>query len=307
MMDGKKYPRLSFHVLLHRISDGDDHALILPWSEKKLEEMYPRTVKKRPTVYTTARIGAARGNIRKYGWARRQAAGSIRLAERTIRAPLERLASEMPSPNMPRGWNNHCPHCGWWGHGLSGGMDIVKHPWEVVCPVCGKMIPGFDAKAFFFSGRDEWGRFRWDRADDSLLPKGEKFREAAMGAFNAYCRGYWSNGFEPAIVALADAFVFTGKKIYARYALGLLVHFAFFYPYFLQKDCMAGDTHPGAMLMDCHEAMLMKSVALAYDKIFSALGEPGMVKTADRMVRRYGTRLSSGVEVKAFIEGRVFK
>ncbi|MDK1032853.1 MAG: hypothetical protein QGD94_12660, partial [Planctomycetia bacterium] len=32
-----------------------------------------------------------------------------------------------------------------------------------------------------------------------------------------------------------------------------------------------------------------------------------MVKTADRMVRRYGTRLSSGGEVKAFIEGRVFK
>jgi len=72
-MNGKKYPGLSFHLLLHRISDGDDHALILPWSEKKLEQMYPRTVKKRPTVYTAARIGAARANIRKYAWARWQA------------------------------------------------------------------------------------------------------------------------------------------------------------------------------------------------------------------------------------------
>jgi len=53
--------------------------------------------------------------------------------------------------------------------------------------------------------------------------------------------------------------------------------------------------------------MFMKSVALAYDKIFTVLGEPGMVKTADRMVRPYGTRLSSGGEVKAFIEGRIFK
>ncbi|MDP6380995.1 MAG: hypothetical protein QF662_06590, partial [Phycisphaerae bacterium] len=186
-------------------------------------------------------------------------------------------------------------------------MDIVKHPWEAVCPACRKMLPGFDAKSFYFSGRDEWGRFRWDRADQSLLPKDEKFRETALDAFKAYCRNYWSTGFQDAVEALADAFVFTGKKVYARYTIGLLVHFAYFYPYFLQKDCVSGDTHPGAMLMDCHESMFMKCMALVYDKIFTAIPEPGMIRVADRMVRPYGTRLSTADEVKAFLEGRVFK
>ncbi len=101
--------------------------------------------------------------------------------------------------------------------------------------------------------------------------------------------------------------MFTGVKNYAHYALGLLTHFAYFFPYYCKKDIVNGDTHPGELIMDCYEAMLMKTVALAYDKVFLAMTDRTMLRSIDKLMSSHGVHVRTETDLRAYIEGRIFK
>jgi len=308
-MIGQRYEGIGLDFLLRRRREDSaaDVRDLQPLLERKLAETYPRRVKRQPTVYTRTRLGTARENVRRHGWARDRADLSLATADKLLHRPLAELAQEMPPPNLERGWNNYCPHCDWWGHGLAGDMDIAEHPWQVGCPACKKMIPGFDARAYLLSGRDSRGWFVAESADAGLLPRPRARQQRSLDAMKSYSYHYWHWGFSPCLEALADAFVFTGERKYASHALGLLVHFAHFFPYYCKKDIVNGDTHPGELIMDCYEAMLMKTVALAYDKLFLAMDVAATREGAVRLMQPHGIDLGDGHALRTYIEGRIFK
>ena len=91
-------------------------------------------------------------------------------------------------------------------------MDIAEHPWQVICPGCKKMIPGFDARAYLLSGRDSRGWFSPARADAGLLPRRGKLRQRSLDAMKSYSYHYWHWGFTPALDSLAAPFL-DGRRI----------------------------------------------------------------------------------------------
>lgn len=289
-----------------REDSAADVVDLLPLLENALAASLPRRVKARPTIYTPTRVRTARENVQRFDWAAAQVEARVAAAEHLIHRPLEELAREMPPPNLERGWNNYCPHCEWWGHGIPGEMDIAKHPWQMICPGCSGTIPGFDAHAYIESGRDDRGWFWADGADERLLPRGRVRRQRSTDAVKSYSYHYWHWGFTPSLDSLADAFVFTGDIRYARHGLGLLVQLARFFPYYCKKDIVNGDTHPGELIMDCYEAMLMKTVALAYDKLFPAIDDADLRARIQPLVDMDGVHLDSGDALRAYVEGRIF-
>ncbi|MDP6379962.1 MAG: hypothetical protein QF662_01345, partial [Phycisphaerae bacterium] len=270
------------------------------WSRVKRGE-----VKKAATIFTPQLLATARENIRKYPWAKAMRAKAVARAEPILKVPVEKFLDLMPSPNMVRKYDKVCPYCGHTSMGTAPVVGILSAPWESRCIICGKSLPGFDAKRWFLSGKDERGWFDPGKADDSLLPKEAKFRETAILAMQNYCSAYWPS-FRHVVNNLRHAYAFTGDERYGRYALILLGRFADFYPYFSADD-VHDDTHPGALMQDTSECAFLQDMALAYDTCFSLVADSEVLGAVSRYRQRWSLPpLADSVALQQHIEGNVF-
>lgn len=263
-------------------------------------------VKEAAAIYTPERMAVALENCARYNWAREERDKVVKAADRILELPVGKLLRRMPSPNMIRDMWGHCPHCGWTTMGTPGkNMDIIKTPWKTGCPSCEKNLPGFDAEAYFISGRDARGWFQAEKADAALLPKDEKFRQTALQAMQSYCYHYWCH-LGNALSTLGEAYAYSGEARYGRYALSVMTRFADFYPHFKKEDTR-GDTHPGAMIQDGWEAYVMKQFALAYDAVFALAGDAQVLEFLKRYRQAHALEpLADGTAVKRHIEANVY-
>lgn len=143
--------------------------------------------------------------------------------------------------------------------------DVLGEPWKIRCPSCDSVFPTNDFGAYYQSGIDERGLFDPASADRSLLFNSEHpdpndplhrwgvddgFGYPAEDGFEYRFIAYYSwlkwrtlikgtshqdlwaeSMWSPAgLSALADAYVYTGDKIYARKAAILLDRIADVYP-----------------------------------------------------------------------------
>ncbi|MDK1031876.1 MAG: sugar-binding protein [Planctomycetia bacterium] len=270
------------------------------WSRVKRGE-----VKKAATIFTPELLATARRNIKKYPWAKAMRDKTVERAEPILKIPVESFLDLMPSPNMVRKYDKVCPHCGHTSMGTAPVVGILHAPWKARCIICGKSLPGFDAKRWFLSGKDERGWFDLGKADNSLLPKDPKFRETAILAMQNYCSAYWPN-FRHVVNNLRLAYAFTGDERYGRYAMVLLGRFADFYPYFSADD-IRDDTHPGALMQDTSECTFLQDLALAYDTCFSLVADAEVLDAVSKYRQRWGLpRFKDGVALQQHIEGNIF-
>jgi len=262
-------------------------------------------VKSEAVLYTPERMAIARENAQQYEWAREERDRAISEADACLQVPIEQLLDRMPTPNMVRSMTGYCPHCGWETMGTAGQIDIFSSPWRTVCPSCSMDLPGFDAEAYFLSGKDDRGWFKEDRADASLLPEDAAFREVARKAMESYSYQYWVQ-FCRVLPELALASAYTDETKYGHYALMMLARLADFYPHFRREDTR-GDTHPGGMVQDGWEASCVERIVLAYDILFSLASDPGLLGSLNAYRAGLGHEpLSDGKEVQRHIEERIF-
>lgn len=170
--------------------------------------------------------------------------------------------NSLPRGAMPGERNSGCPECGdafLNKYGVYGWVCLTENNrWKIQCPHCGSLFPSNDFKKYYESGLDEFGFFREDLADRSLLVNElypqygpDKYVDDGKGyidenghswAFIAYYHhwGVWygeqdrsknqTGSIQNAIRHLAYAWVFTSDVRYAVTGLLLLYRISKVYP-----------------------------------------------------------------------------
>lgn len=277
----------------------------------------PALAKTGSTIYTPQRVANARRNIERYDWARKIKDAAVAAADRYADKSDEWLWS-LPTPqSIPRGIHvnrkNGCPNC---GHAIDKfgnypwKVDVFAKPWKITCPSCGEVFPKNDFEAFYESGKDANGIFRYEKADRSLLfntehpdpvdplhtygvddsmgyrdSKGDVYR--FIGYYGHY--GAWTETYR-ALHNLADAYVYTGDLKYARKAGVLLYRIAQLYPdmdygFWAAKGFENSDGGSGAgkIYGRIWEPGLVSAFNKAYDAVYPALDDPQLLASLSRL------------------------
>jgi hypothetical protein len=220
--------------------------------------------KTRSTIYTAAKIAAARKNITRYDWAKEQRDVAEKAAAPYVGLGYEGLWNLVPSALVPRAIHTNS---------LDGNLspivgkaldeterfpwksDPLKDPWKLTDPVSKYRFPTNDYGAFYRSGLDENGNFHPENADRKLLvntlypEKGptwgvddgygwtdpETKKRYTFIAYYCHWGLWWRTGDNPGVItqalnSLRDAYVYTGDLRYARAGIVLLDRVADIYP-----------------------------------------------------------------------------
>jgi hypothetical protein len=217
--------------------------------------------------FTARRIANLRRNVDSYKWARRERDAAVNAAAYWAGVDDETLWHMIPGQKLPRCIDvtmlnavsgkpavhiHQCPECGdrIVKHGnYPYNPDFVNRPWKLTCPECGAVFPKNDFGAYYASGIDETGCFDPERADRSLLFNadhpdpadplhmygvddgfGWTDRDGLQYRFiGYYVWKYW--GFlKRGLMALSNAYLYTGDPVYARKAAIMLDRVADVYP-----------------------------------------------------------------------------
>jgi hypothetical protein len=199
---------------------------------------------------------------------------------------------------IKRSWmvwsNGFCPVCRKDVPMYNWIADPLARPWKMQCPHCKELFPKNDFAAFLRSGLDERHVFDPARADRKLLfnaeypdpahPKhrfgvddGEGFvdgpnRWRFIGAYLIY--GQWKQAIVGGVEKLAQAYVATGDKTYARKATILLDRVADLYPEhdFGKQGVMYEGPPRAGYVSTWHDACLeTRSLALCWDMVRSGV------------------------------------
>lgn len=261
-------------------------------------------------MYTKERIANLRNNCDKYVWGKKLQTKAIANAKHWITISDEQLWGMVPGQALPRcidvtldrrkGKTKAigCLVCG--KKIFSFGNypyepDILNKPWKLTCPSCHNVFPTNDFGKYYQSGIDETGVFNPAKADRKLLyntahpdPKDplhmfgvddgygyidkDDQPHRFIGYFTYKYWDYLLNG----IALLADAYLYTGDKIYAHKAAILLDRIADVYPDMEWKPYADagwynsdGGSNLGKIGGSISETGLAQSMATSYDKILS--------------------------------------
>lgn len=173
--------------------------------------------------------------------------------------------------------------------------DFEKKPWKLTCPSCGVVFPTNDFGKYYASGIDERGLFNPTKADKKLLFNTEHPDPAdplhKYGVDDGYSYvdangrehkfiGYYAWKYWRHIITgaqtLADAYLYTGDKLYARKAAILLDRIADVYPEMDWKPYADkgwyhsdGSGRTGKIEGRIWETGQISAIARSYDKIIS--------------------------------------
>lgn len=264
--------------------------------------------------YTEEKTSNVLRNVAKFSWARKQRDVATSNAAIWLKKSDEELWNLVPGQALPRTidvtWDyNHpekprigCLVCGekifTYGN-YPYNPDFWKAPWKLKCPSCGTVFPTNDFGKYYRSGIDEHGLFNPAKADRSLLfnakhpdPKDPLHMfgvDDGYGYVDANGRahkfiGYYTwklwNQICNGVSALADAYIYTGNKAYARKAAILLDRIADVYPDMDWKPYADrgwyhsdGGTHLGKIGGRIWETNILSNFARDYDKILGGTND----------------------------------
>lgn len=246
--------------------------------------------KTRASFYTADRVRAARENVATYDWAATLRDEAVETADVVLERGLDALWERVTGQGIPRS--------------LDPGDGTARTRWESVSGTAWKVtdgevvLPTNDFAGYRESGRDDRGFFDPDRADDSLLVN-ERYPDKPRdwGVDDGFGwtdeRGdvgepgtryvpvaFWNHwecwyGIVDDLVALRDAYLYTGNSEYALAASVLLDRIADAYP---EMDISAypdppfhnahGSTGQGRLIGSIWETNHVREFAAAFDAIF---------------------------------------
>lgn len=268
--------------------------------------------KTRSTYYTDAKVAAARENVLKYDWAKALKDKAVVEADKYLALGDEYIWNMVTPQSIPRTMFHiqrtkagvlGCPVCGTEINKYGSypwKIDPVNDPWKLECPNCHTKFPTNDFGAYYKSGLDEHGIFNPELADKSLLKntlypeKGETWGVddgygwkngndvwTFIAYYNHWALWYQSGIIQKAIIALRDAYIYTGDMKYAHAGIILLDRIADVYPdmdiseYLWDEGFDNGvpswHTCQGKVLNDIWETFIVTDFASAYDAFFPAL------------------------------------
>ena len=230
------------------------------------------TGKTKPTLYTYEERENARENALKYSWAWAQKEAAVKQADYIVENLDVFYELYHPFVTEARAGvgtrtdpdRHTCRYCHadltkYPGTSYSWIVDPINNPWKITCPACKRDFPSNDFGAYYESGLDETGTFRYELADDSLLVN-ELYPEMGEGWGVDNGQGYtndylYPNGsktlhnyiqyythcvyyqlgnskysFNVSIKALRDAYLFTGEEKYGNACAILMDRMAENYP-----------------------------------------------------------------------------
>lgn len=217
-------------------------------------------------LYTAQRLANLRAEVQHDDSARKLRDEAEQNAQPWIEKNDEQLWGMVPDQDLPRcidiAYNRlqtqsqvpPCPDCG--QKVIPFGSypfqtDFQHHPWKIICPSCGAVFPTNDFAKYYASGIDEHGLFDPARANRAFLfnsahpdphdPLHLYGVDDGFGWTNPqthhtykfiayYTWKYWRYLYNDGLTSLADAYLYTGKKIYAHKAAILLDRIADVYP-----------------------------------------------------------------------------
>ncbi|WP_054949761.1 heparinase II/III domain-containing protein [Numidum massiliense] len=269
--------------------------------------------KTRSTIYTEAKVTAARENVAKYNWAKSLRDGAVEKANKYLAKGYDFLWQAVPAQTLPRSYGVNQQL----GSPITGReidkygnypykADPVNEPWKIVDPSSGYKFPTNDFGAYYESGLDEQGIFRPELADRRLLvntlypEKGETWgvddgfgwvdEEGNRYTFIAYYV-HWNLWYgqgtaliHDALRAFRDAYLYTGDVKYARAGSILLDRVADIYPTLdvAQFDKSVylnshGGTGLGKAIGSIWETSLVKDLLSAYDAFYPAMDDEQLI------------------------------
>ena len=273
------------------------------------------SAKQASALFPAELIANARANAAKYDWAKTVRDQIVKSAEPWMKLSHDELWDLMFGATIERSWmvwsGGHCPSCKKGVPMYTWEIDPFARPWKVRCPHCKALFPKNDFGKFHQSGLDEHGVFNEKQADRSLLFNTEhpnaddplhkfgvddgygykdgKNRWWFIGTYLIY--GQWKHAIVDGIRRLADAYVVTGDREYARRAGILLDRVADLYPTFdFGKQGIVyerrGDRGYVSTWHDACEEV--RFIALAYDQVFEALRDDAeLVAFLSAKAKRY--------------------
>ncbi|CAN7158724.1 carbohydrate binding domain-containing protein [Paenibacillus sp. LjRoot153] len=301
--------------------------------------------KTRTTLYSPAKIAAARYNAQQLQWAKSLKDAAVSKADTYLAKGLDFLWEAIPGQTLPRSYAvNQAVGSPVTGKAVEQygnypyRADPLNEPWKLVDPSSGYKFPTNDFGAFYNSGMDEHGMFRPELADRSLLvntlypEKGPTWGvDDGMGwvdgqgnryTFIAYYVHWFVWYRENAIIqqaldTLRDAYLYTGDTKYARAGIIMLNRVADMYPdmdvgkydkaVFLNS--WGKSVGNGKVVGGIWETDNIKSYLSAYDAFFPAMNDPQTVQFLQTKSTQYRATngISSGTDIRRNIEDGIIK
>ena len=260
--------------------------------------------------YTQEKIQYLKNNCIKYDWAKDLKNTVINNAKSFVDKSDDELWSLVPGQNTPRCIDVTLDRIAK-GPKVLGclkcGLDVLKFgnypynpefvdkPWKLTCPSCKSIFPSNDFGKFYASAIDERGQFDASKGDKSLLfntehpdpsdPLHKYGVDDGYGFIDQKGRAHRFIGYyvwkkwdyiSKGLADLAEAYLYTGDKIYARKAAIILDRIADVYPEMDWKPYADrgwyhsdGGRNMGKIHGSIWETQIITSLADSYDKIIS--------------------------------------
>ena len=264
--------------------------------------------------HTPERLANARQTVARFAWAKAERDAAVAKAAKWLAKDDAALWKLIPGQELPRCIDvtmTYTPNgqirmgCLVCGDAIDpyGNypwiVNVDTRPWKVQCPNCKTVFPTNDFGKFYASGIDEHGLFDFERADRSLLfnaehpdpadPKHMWGVDDGYGyddgngydhRFVAYYGWQYWRYIQTAVIELANAYMYTGDKVYTRKAGLLLDRLADVYPSMdWNKYAVLGWYHSdggskkGKIEGRIWENATFNSYATAYDQIYTGLAD----------------------------------
>jgi len=275
------------------------------------------------TFYTDADLKTALAKVQKYSWAQSNVKSAEAGAQRWVDMSDEDLWNFVPPPEQLRALNVSfgvgCP--------VHGGEVFRKgghypwttdsaHPFKVKCPVGGEEYPGNDFQPWNPKSISEEPATGPGYHDNGAGWTDGKHRYWFVGYYVFWHR--WQKEVLPAIPALAQAYLLTGKPIYAHKCAVLLGHIAqdwekYDYPTQAYHNGLWPARINGRILDYIWSTGTVSNLSKAYDAIYPALTDPeiaGFLKTKQiesprEFMEQKMLRVMAGDIMRGFIRGNM--
>ncbi|MBQ3055105.1 MAG: heparinase II/III family protein [Oscillospiraceae bacterium] len=306
-------------------------------------EIFVKSGKTESTYFTAERRAAVQENVANYDWAKASYADAQEKANKWVGREDE-LLEFITTQELPRGiWATYrydpeymiCKYCGEDAISTTGAfypwtIDNETNPWKVQCPLCQRVFPSNDFKAFYDTGIDENGNWSYELAkkngshlltNDLYPEKGEgwgvddgygyktgKTFATSYGVWDetytwiAYWNhwGSWS-GVDPifgttcrAAVDLAYGYVYTGNKEYGRTLAILIDRVADVYPALdtgvYEPHYYNSGWYGGRATGGIWETALAGQLATVYDAAFDMYDDPYVMEYIQNRAAELGVK-----------------
>ena len=297
-------------------------------------------MKQKSILYHANYREAIKRNIEKYDWAKQMQKQAIGEAGFWVQKTDEELWNMMFGHTLKRSYtvrgDGVCQICGKPVPMQTWIVDAKRIPWKVECPHCGSLFPKNDFYAYYQSGLDRSGVFRYELADQTLLTADENpgdcesaYRlgiDDGEGCIQGWCtqkrwyyaahylaKGQWEQLVVGGIQSLANAYLLTGEPIYAHKAAILIDRVADLLPDFDYRREglvyeMPGDS--GYVTTWHNSNVELRGIVLAYDMIFEAMDkDEELAAFLKRQAERYEVPKpkNSIADIRFNIEERILK